>query len=98
MVNLMNNKSNNEFLEICEIISKLDNRKDVEILLNELLTQSELDDVIQRWNILKMLKNNETQRNISKALSVSLCKVTRGSKIYKNEKSLSRKILLDENK
>lgn len=87
---------NQNLSEICEIISKLNNAEKVKVLLNELLTESELGDVIQRWNILKMLNKKESQRNISKALSVSLCKVTRGSKILKNEKSIIGQILIDE--
>lgn len=87
---------NQNLSEICEIISKLNSAEQVKILLNELLTESELSDVIQRWNILKMLNKKESQRNISKTLSVSLCKVTRGSKILKNEKSIIGQILFDE--
>lgn len=82
--------------EICEIISGLNEKEEVQTFLSELLTESELDDVSQRWNILKRLNNKESQRNISKALTVSLCKITRGAKILKNEKSLIRQILFDE--
>jgi len=90
------NKANQEIREICEVISKLKNKKEIETLLNELLTPSEMSDVTQRWNILKMLNKQDSQRKIAKNLSVSLCKVTRGSKIFKNEKSLIRQILFDE--
>lgn len=92
----MSKNFDNDFSEICEIISKLNNKKDVGIVLGELLTQSELNDVIQRWNILKMLNDKESQRSISKNLSVSLCKVTRGAKVLKDEKSIMRKILFDD--
>lgn len=88
--------NNQNLSELSEIISKLNTSEEVETLLNELLTQSELSDVMQRWNILKMLNNKESQRNISKMLAVSLCKITRGAKILKNEKSLIRQILFDE--
>lgn len=82
--------------QISKIISEMEDSKDVEKFLVELLTQSELEDVEQRWNILKMLKDEKSQRNIAKALSVSLCKITRGAKILKNSKSIIRKILFDE--
>lgn len=87
--------NNENIQEICKIISELNNKEEVEQFLNELLTQSELSDIEQRWNILKQLNNKESQRNISKNLSVSLCKITRGSKILKDEKSMIGKILLD---
>lgn len=83
--------------EICEIISILKQPKEIEKFLSEILTENELKDVIDRWDILKMLSKNESQRNISKKLSVSLCKITRGSKILKNNKSITQKILFDEN-
>lgn len=82
--------------ELCKIIAKLDNKEDIETFLKELLTESELQDIAQRWNILKLLSENQTQRNIANTLSASLCNVTRGSKILKKEKSLIRKILFDE--
>lgn len=85
-----------EMTELCEIISKFNNAKDVERFLTEVLTPSELNDIIKRWDILKRLSRKEPQRTISKALAVSLCKVTRGAKILKNEKSIIRKTLFDE--
>ena len=87
---------NNNMDEIGEILANLSNKDDVKTFINELLTECEIEDISQRWNILKLLSANETQRSISSAISVSLCKVTRGAKIIKNEKSLIRKILFDE--
>lgn len=88
--------NNMNISEICEIISKLNTKQEVGLFLSELLTQSELEDIAQRWNILKKLSAQESQRNISKTLAVSLCKITRGAKILKNEKSILRQILFDE--
>ena len=81
--------------EIYKIISRLGTQEDVKIFLNELLTESELSDITQRWSILKMLSEKKSQRNISKELTVSLCKITRGAKILKNENSIIRQILFD---
>ena len=41
---------------------------------------------------------NSSLKEISKELQVSLCKVTRGSKILKNKKSVITKYLKGENK
>ena len=54
------------------------------IFLSEILTPNEIETLAKRWRILKMLKKGISQRAISKELNVSLCKVTRGSKILKN--------------
>jgi len=88
--------NNQDTYSICEVISKFKKPEEVQEFFGEIFTQSELNDVVQRWNILKRLSENESQRTISKALSVSLCKVTRGAKILKNEQSLTRQILFDE--
>lgn len=87
---------NEDISQIYEIISKLNQPEKVEKFFSELLTESELKDVAQRWKIMKMMVENQSQRNISKELSVSLCKVTRGSKILKDGQSIIRKILFDE--
>lgn len=90
------NDSDGKLSEISEIVSNLDCVENVESFIKELFTPSEIEDIVQRWNILKMLNKNESQRSISKTLSVSLCKVTRGAKILKDKKSIIRQILFDE--
>lgn len=87
---------NSELKEISQTIAKIGNPDKIEIFLKEILCESEIKDLTQRWNILKMLSQNNPQRNISEKLGVSLCKITRGSKILKNENSVTRKILFDE--
>ena len=82
--------------EIYGIISKLKTVEETEEFLNEILTESELCDIAKRWNIFKMLSKKEPQRNIAKTLAVSLCKITRGAKILKEKKSITRQILNDE--
>ena len=59
-------------------------------LFSEIFTSSELDDLNLRWKLLSELGTGHTQREIAKKLGVSLCKITRGAKILKNEKSLLR--------
>lgn len=41
-----------------------------------------------------MLSEGKTQREIAQDLKVSLCKVTRGAKILKNNKSVVTKYLI----
>jgi len=59
-------------------------------LFSEIFTSSELADLNLRWKLLSELGTGHTQRDIAKKLGVSLCKITRGAKILKNEKSLLR--------
>ena len=74
----------------------LDIKKDVELLeklMAEMLTPSEIDALVLRWELLKMLHQGMPQREISKTLGISLCKITRGSRELKKEGSAVKKIL-----
>ena len=79
--------------ELSKIIKEMKNDREICNFLHELLTESELEVLSKRWRILKMLNAGMIQRNIAKELNVSLCKVTRGSKILKDKNALSRKYL-----
>jgi len=62
-------------------------------LLDELLTPAELRDLCLRLCLLRQLVNGEPQRKIAETLGISLCKITRGSRILKNPNSISAKLL-----
>lgn len=79
--------------EIANKLEKVSDSKEIFQFLTEILTESELETLSKRWRILKMLKKGRTQRDIAKELKVSLCKVTRGSKILQNKESISAKYL-----
>lgn len=81
---------------IASILAK-ENRADVitDFML-EILTESEAETLSKRWQILELLKEGRTQRAIAKELQVSLCKVTRGSQILKNPKSVIAEYLTKE--
>ncbi len=79
--------------EISNIISSFNDEKEIYHFLKELFTEAELMDLSKRWEILKMLNDGHTQRDIASELKVSLCKVTRGAKIMKNKNAISTKYL-----
>ena len=78
--------------EISKTIKFLKTDNEVYQFLNELLTESELNTLSKRWRILKMLDKGIVQREIAKELNVSLCKITRGAKILKNDKTIVKRI------
>lgn len=82
--------------EISEIVAKLETSVEVEQFLNEVLTESEIETLSKRWRILKLLKDGVSQREIAKDLGVSLCKITRGSRLLKNENSITARYLIKE--
>jgi TrpR family trp operon transcriptional repressor len=67
--------------------------KEMEMFLEELLTPGELCDITLRWRLLELLSQGVSQRKIAEDLQISLCKITRGSRILKNKNAVSSKIL-----
>lgn len=82
-----------EINDIAGFLFSLKDRNQITEFFKEILTEPEADTLSKRWQILKMLQEGKTQRSIARDLQVSLCKVTRGSKILKNKKSVISKYL-----
>ncbi len=62
---------------------------------NEIFTPKEINDLELRWELMKELHAGHTQRTIAAKHRISLCKITRGSKILKARGSIT-KMLLDK--
>lgn len=61
--------------------------------LFDILTHEEYRDLAVRWQIVKMLEQGHTQREIVKKLGVSIVTVTRGAKEMFNKKGGFRLML-----
>ncbi len=81
------------FKEITQILSEIKNPDDIEKFLNEIMTDNERKDLSLRWDLMRKLHDGIPQRAISAELGISLCKITRGSKILKSEDSIITRIL-----
>lgn len=81
------------FKEITQILSDINEPEDIEKFLNEILTENERKDLSLRWDLMRKLHDGIPQRAISSELGISLCKITRGSKILKSGDSIINKIL-----
>ena len=57
----------------------------MEAFLEDILTPAELEEVVQRWQIVKMLAKGERQHAIAKKLGIGVGTVTRGSKELKDK-------------
>ncbi len=79
--------------ELLNTILSIDNPDELETFLAEILTPSELDDLSLRWKLLKALHEGTSQREIARKFGISLCKITRGSRILKDRHSVVLKIL-----
>lgn len=78
---------------LCEVLASIDSAAEIELFLEELLTPSEVRDVSLRWQLLELLKQGVTQRQIAADLRVSLCKITRGAKILKQPEAVVSRFL-----
>ena len=81
------------YKELAKVFSNIEDEKEMERFLKEILTESELDALVFRWRLMEDLYHGETQRSIAEKHHISLCKITRGSKILKEENSISLKLL-----
>lgn len=79
--------------ELLKVILSIDTLDDLNHFFLDMFTPAELDDISLRWKLLNDLHNGLTQRKIAEKYGISLCKITRGSKILKNKESLVLKIL-----
>lgn len=79
--------------ELINIFTDTDNRRDMEILFQEIFTPAEINTLSLRWQLLKDLYEGKTQRKIAAEHKISLCKITRGSKILKTEGSYLKRVL-----
>jgi TrpR family trp operon transcriptional repressor len=79
--------------EIIDVFTKVTDTKMMRRFFNEIFTPAEIQDIALRWRLMKMLHEGNTQRDIAQRLGISLCKITRGSKVLKARNSISKKIL-----
>ncbi len=79
--------------ELLSIIFSIDHLDDLNCFFEDIFTPAELDDISLRWKLLKDLHKGTAQRKISDKYGISLCKITRGSKILKKKNSIVLKIL-----
>ena len=78
---------------ISKVLSGSKNEKDLQNLLEDLLTPAELNDIDERILIVKALLEGSPQRTVAKNLGVSIAKVTRGSQLIQYGKGALAKRL-----
>jgi TrpR family trp operon transcriptional repressor len=61
--------------------------------LGEIFTSHELRDLALRWQLMTMLHQGMAQRRIAAELGISLCKITRGARVMKNSRSMTRRLM-----
>jgi TrpR-related protein YerC/YecD len=64
-------------------LARLDSVEEIGRLLNDLLTPGEIEALNERWDILRLLTEGRSQRDVSAQLGVSITTVSRGSRQLK---------------
>ncbi len=78
---------------LVSIFCSIDDPRTMKKFLKEIFSPSEIEDVSKRWKVMEMLERGHSQRSIATKLGVSLCKITRGSKLLKTSGSVSKRML-----
>lgn len=73
--------------ELVELFSKIDDPKIMDSFLENILTPAELEDVVLRLQLVKLLESGMPQREIAEKLGISISKVTRGSRALQEKNS-----------
>lgn len=89
---------NKKLGDLAQVLVGLNSASDMEQFLESLLTPNEQKDIALRWELVNMLQDGISQREISSRLHISLCKITRGSRELKKEGSIFKRVLGNKNK
>ena len=81
--------------ELSEILAKVDDAETMYRFFNSILTKDEIRTIASRWELVKLLYEGVSQRNIGKKLGLSLCKITRGSRELRKQNSILKKIIVE---
>jgi TrpR family trp operon transcriptional repressor len=81
--------------ELIDIFTRTKDSQEMEVLFREIFTPKEIETLSLRWQLLKDLYAGKTQRKIAAEHKISLCKITRGSKLLKAKGSYLKKVLDD---
>jgi TrpR family trp operon transcriptional repressor len=73
--------------ELSAVLAATEETGEIESFLFSLLTKAEIREIATRWALVREIDGGMTQREISKKYSLSLCKITRGSRELKKPDS-----------
>jgi len=69
--------------ELASILTSISDTEQMGRLLQDFLTPQELEDLILRWEIIKLLNTGMPQREIAQQLGVAIGTVSRGARELK---------------
>ena len=79
--------------DIINVFAATTDEEDIKALFDDMFTDSERRDLVNRWLLMKDIYQGKPQRQIAADRSLSLCKITRGSRMLKKENGFMRRLL-----
>lgn len=79
--------------ELVAALTAVDDPELVEGFLSGILTKTEIKEVATRWALVREIEAGTTQREIARKYSLSLCKITRGSRELKKANSPFKRMI-----
>ena len=82
--------------DLLNIVLSIKDKEELKSFIDDMFTEKEVEDVVQRYLLMDDLYKGKSQRDIARDRSMSLCKITRGSKMLKKKDGFSRKVFSDK--
>ncbi len=79
--------------DLIRLFTETNSIEDMKSLFSDLFTDAERKDFTIRWKLMNDLYQHVPQREIASNLRISLCRITRGSKMLKREDGYVRRKL-----
>ena len=77
--------------DLLNIVLSIKDKEELKSFIDDMFTEKEVEDVVQRYLLMDDLYRGKSQRDIARDRSMSLCKITRGSKMMKKKEGFMRK-------
>lgn len=79
--------------DLIRLFANTSDEEEMKHLFEDMFTDAEQKDFTIRWKLMNDLYQHKSQRDIAKELKISLCRITRGSKMLKKKDGFIRKVL-----
>lgn len=76
--------------DLLDIVLSIKDKEELKSFIEDMFTEKEVEDVVQRYLLMDDLYKGKSQRDIARDRSMSLCKITRGSKMLKKKDGFMR--------
>ena len=74
-----------KYEDLLDLFASTNDRESMRLLFEDMFTDAEIKDLEIRWKLMNDLYNHVPQREIASNLHISLCRITRGSKMLKKK-------------